>query len=602
MALSGLGQQQKTGLLPETIRTPDGVAELGSGELKTLADDVRRFLLANISKTGGHIGANLGTVDLTVALHKCFRSPEDAILFDTGHQGYTHKILTGRSHLFPSLNTYGGMNRFLSRMESEHDPIEASHAGTSISIGLGMALARKLQGDPHHVVCVIGDGSLCEGMAFEGLNHAAVEDTNLVLVLNDNGFAISPGFGGLHEALQSGTADAFFRSLGIDYSGPIDGHDIDAMTAALERARNSSRLALVHVKTIKGYGWTPADRHPFRQHFSFPFDPVSGELVDPSCAVEGYQDVAAAVVEDEMERDDKIVCLTASTLYATGLAPVFARFPERCFDPGMEEQHALALTTGFALAGMKPVIAYQSTFLQRAFDQLIHDVCFADLPTLILSIRSGFSGYDNPTHHGIYDFAYLRGLPNLRMLYPKDRHEAERMVRTELRHLSGPTMICMPYGPVDDYDDSVLQETDAAFAEPQVDYEGRELLVLTVGNKYGNALEVVEELREEGIDAGLINLRYLKPLPEDFLAEHIAAARRVVTLEEGVLDGGVGSAIASLVADRGLTPELLRLGLPCKFIEPGSNEELCAAYGLDPRGIHASLERRWPKFFRRAAA
>jgi 1-deoxy-D-xylulose-5-phosphate synthase len=374
------------------------------------------------------------------------------------------------------------------------------------------------------------------------------------------------------------------------------------MTAAFERARGSERLPLVHVKTIKGHGWTPADRHPFRQHFSFPFDPVTGELADPGTAVEGYQDVAAAVVGEEMELDESIVCLTASTLYATGLAPVFQRFPARCFDPGMEEQHALALTTGFALAGMKPVIAYQSTFLQRAFDQLIHDVCFADLPTLILAVRSGFSGYDNPTHHGIYDFAYLRGLPNLRMLYPKDRHEAQRMVRTELRELSGPTLICMPYGPVDDFDDSVLQETDEAFAEPQLDYDGRELMLLTVGNKYAAALEVVEDLRDEGLDAGLINLRYLKPLPEEFLAAHLVGVKRLVTLEEGVLDGGVGSAIAALCADHGLKPDLLRLGLPCKFVEPGSNAELCRAYGLDARGIHTSLARRWPRLLRRAAA
>ena len=582
---------------PESIRGPEEIRDLSVEELETLADDVRAFLLANVSKTGGHIGANLGTVELTIALHRAFRSPEDAILFDTGHQGYTHKILTGRADRFPTLNKKGGMNRFLSAEESEHDPIEASHAGTSISVGLGLALGRKLSGDPGAVVCVIGDGSLAEGMAFEGLNHAAVEDVNLVIVLNDNGYAISPGFGGLHEALAAGPgrAGAFFSALGLAYVGPVDGHDVGALLDALEEARASGKIPVVHAKTEKGKGWSAAEEHPYRQHFSFPFDAVTGE-VEAGWVQLGYPDVAAAAVEAEMERDDSIVCITPSTLYATGLAGVFGRFPERCFDPGMEEQHALALTTGFALAGRKPVVAYQSTFMQRGFDQLVHDVCFANLPTLVLCFRSGFAGYDNPTHHGIYDLAYLRGLPNLRVLYPKDRHEAERMVQGELSRLAGPTVILMPYGPVADFGGSALHETEEGpFAEPELDYEGGSPLVITVGNRYGAALEAVETLRDGGIDAGLLNLRYLKPLPEDFLAEVMADVARVVTLEEGVLEGGVGSAVASMICDRGLRCELLRIGLPTAFIEPGSNEELAEAYRLDAAGVLDRIATRWPR-------
>jgi 1-deoxy-D-xylulose-5-phosphate synthase len=581
-------------LTPETIRGPEDLQALDVAGLEHFAEEVRRFLLASVSQTGGHIGANLGTVDLTVALHRVFRSPQDAILFDTGHQGYTHKIVTGRAARFPTLNRSGGLNRFLSRAESEHDPIEASHAGTSISVALGIALAKKRAGVESHTVAVIGDGSLAEGLALEGLNHAAVEHTGLVLVLNDNGYAISPGFGALHEALQGGRAEALFRALGLDYIGPVDGHDIGALVAALERARSSSRLALVHARTVKGKGWKPADRHPFRAHFSFPFDPVSGAPRDAAPAP-GYPEVCAPVIASEMERDPAIVCVTPSTLYATGLASVFERFPERCFDPGMEEQHALSLAVGLALGGMKPVVAYQSTFFQRAFDQLLHDLCFTDVPALLLLYRSGFAGYDNPTHHGVYDLAYLRGIPNLRLCYPKDRHEAERMVREELTGLAHPTAILMPYGPAEDIEPSVRLETPESFALPEVDHVGSDLVLLTVGNRFGAAREAVEALRQRGVDAGLVNLRYLKPLPEEFLACELAGVERVVTLEEGVLEGGVGSALTALAADRGLTPQWLRIGLPTTFVEPGSNAELARAYGLDARGVLEKIAARWPE-------
>jgi 1-deoxy-D-xylulose-5-phosphate synthase len=580
---------------PETIRTPAELRALDLDALARFAEDVRRFLLANVSVTGGHIGANLGTVELTLALHRVFDSPRDAILFDTGHQGYTHKIVTGRAHLFPTLDRAGGMNRFLTRTESEHDPIEASHAGTAVSIGLGLALAKKLTGDDTRVVAVVGDGSLAEGLTLEGLNHAAVERTGLVLVLNDNGYAISPGFGALHEALRDATrARALFEALGIEYFGPVDGHDLRELVPALERARASGRLPLVHCRTVKGKGWAPAARHPFRAHFSFPFDPVSGEPRGPAPA-RGYPDAGAAVLADEMERDEALVCITPSTLYATGLAPLFARHPERCFDPGMEEQHALTLAAGLALGGKTPVVAYQSTFFQRAFDQLVHDLCFLARPALLLLYRSGFAGYDNPTHHGIYDLAYLRAVPNLRVCYPKDRFEAERMVRDELRELTGPTAILMPYGPADEIDATEPLETRATFAHPEVDYEGRELVLLAVGNRYRAALEAVEALRERGIDAGLVNLRYLKPLPEAFLAAQLARAQRLVTLEEGVLEGGVGSAIAALAADHDLRVPLLRIGLPCAFVAPGSNAELARAHGLDGPGVLARIRARWPE-------
>ncbi len=586
----------KTGLSVASIRGPEDLKDKSDDELNAFADEVRRFLIESVAETGGHIGANLGTVELSIALHSVFQTPADTIVWDTGHQGYTHKIITGRAQSFATLNTYGGMNRFVSRSESEHDPIEASHAGTAVSVGLGLALARARAGDEHWTIAVVGDGALAEGMTLEALNHAAVEKTKLMVVINDNGYAISPGFGALHEALQSpARASGLFTALGFEYTGPLDGHDISSMRAAILRARDAEKVPVLHVRTVKGFGWKPADAHPFRQHFSFPFDPESGA---PRAAAPppSYPDVVAEVVRSEMQTDTDIVCITPSTLYATGLARVFEEFPERCFDPGMEEQHALGMTVGLALGGKKPVIAYQSTFLQRAFDQLLHDVCFANLPTLILSYRSGFSGYDNPTHHGIFDFAYMRALPNLTVLYPKDRHEAEAMVRTSLRELTGPTVILMPYGPVDDFDPSVSQETGKTLRAPQVVREGTNLALLTVGNKFAVANEVVARLRLEDIDTGLVNLRCLKPLPSEGLTDILTSYARIVTLEESILDGGVGSAIASLITDNGLDTELLRIGLPCTFVEPGSNEELTAAYGLDANGVLRQIYRRWSDF------
>jgi 1-deoxy-D-xylulose-5-phosphate synthase len=422
----------------------------------------------------------------------------------------------------------------------------------------------------------------------------------MVLVLNDNGYAISPGFGALHNYLQSkklGDAgkESLFTSLGLEYIGPVDGHDIDSLLNAFEHAKHTEKLPLVHIKTIKGYGLQAADSHPYRLHFSFPFDPSTGQGKEGFASV-GYQDIAARVIGEEMEKDNKLVCITPSTLYATGLQSVFDRFPDRCFDPGMEEQHAMTLTLGFALGGYLPIIFYQSTFMQRAFDQLIHDVCFMNFPVLILTVRTGFAGYDNPTHHGIYDFAYLRGLPNLRILYPKDRFELERMVRDNLRSLKTPLIISMPYGPVDEFDQSVLTENPSSFAKAQVIQDGKDLLLIAVGHKYASARKVVDALRGRNIDAGLVNLRYLKPLPEEQLLYLISRAKRVVTLEEGVLDGGVGSAIATLAMDNSLDCEILRIGVPCMFVEPGATSELCSIYGLDETGILEKIKNKWSSF------
>jgi 1-deoxy-D-xylulose-5-phosphate synthase len=570
------------------IQDPSALSEASLVALEDLAVQVRTFLLDNISRTGGHIGANLGTIELTIALHACFESPREQLLFDTGHQGYTHKLLTGRGHLFPTLNRHSGMNRFLTPEESLHDPIEASHAGTAISVGLGLALGKKLSGDPSHVVATVGDSAFVEGVSLEGFNHAAVEKTRLVVVINDNGYAISPGFGAIHEALQDsgGRARQLFESLGARYLGPVDGHSIPDLIDALETARSSDGLSVVHARTTKGKGWAPADAHPFRLHFSFPFDPVSGAPSDPTPPSAGYPDVVAEVLDEYMENHQEAVCITPSTLYATGLTRLFEKYPQRCFDPGMEEQHALSMCVGLSLAGHLPIIAYQSTFLQRAFDQIIHDVAFANRPCLMLSYRSGFSGYDNPTHHGIYDIAYLRPIPNLRIFYPKDGLEAQKMVREILDGIDGPVLVMMPYGPADSIETRFEATPSDSVLGPEVVRDGEDLVLVAVGNKVRACLEAAEILEAEGLSARVVNLRQLKPLPEEALLATLEPFDRVVSVEEAVLDGGIGATLAALLfARRQNHKELTSLGLPTRFIESGSNAELERAYGLDGRGI-----------------
>ncbi|MFV0420828.1 1-deoxy-D-xylulose-5-phosphate synthase [Oleidesulfovibrio sp.] len=578
--------------------TPQTVKNMPQSKLPGLAASIRNFIINATAATGGHIGANLGTVELTIALHYVFSSPEDAFLWDTGHQGYTHKIITGRAAQFPTLNTYGGMNRFVSCDESEHDIMEASHAGTSLSMGLGIALAKRIKGQQGWAVPVIGDGALCEGLAFEALNHISAEpDAKVALVLNDNGYAISPGFGALHNYLQSrplgtGTQETLFTSLGYETIGPVDGHNIDALIEAFTQVRESGNTTLVHVKTCKGYGYAPADNHPVRMHFSFPFQLETGTLKEPP-ATGSYQDVAAQAVGEIMDRDNNVAVITPSTLYATGLTPVFERHPARCFDPGMEEQHAMTMAAGLAKAGVKPVVFYQSTFMQRAFDQLFHDICFADLPIMMLAVRSGFAGYDNPTHHGIYDLSYLQCLPNLRILYPKDGFELRAMVLQQMEKLCGPVLILMPYGPLDELDAAVLDEPEDQLLKPQVVLQGKDILLLTVGNKFVEAQKAAAQLKEAGIDAGLVNIRQVKPLEEEALIPLLSSYERIVTIEEGVLTGGFGASVAALLQDRNIKAELLRIGLPCIFAEPGSNQELCEKYDLNSQGIVKRIKQRW---------
>jgi 1-deoxy-D-xylulose-5-phosphate synthase len=570
---------------------------MNTHEIETVSDNIREFLIDSNSKTGGHIGANLGTVELSLALHYVFNSPNDSIIWDTGHTGYTHKILTGRADNFSTLNTYGGMNRFISSSESEHDFIEASHAGTSISVALGRALSLRNSGKNHWSIAVIGDGALAEGIALEALNHASVEkNIRLMIVLNDNGYAISPGFGAIHEYLQSRQVDnvkpdTLFTSLGYKVIGPIDGHSSADLISVFNNVIESNQICLVHIKTEKGHGLAPATNHDFKMHYSFPFDPITGKPTI-NLPTLGYQDIASMAIEDCMMKNPDIVAITPSTLYATGLSKVFETFPERCFDPGMEEQHAASMAVGMALSGSRPVLFYQSTFLQRAFDQIIHDICFSNQNILILSVRSGFSGYDNPTHHGIYDFSYLRGVPNLKTYYPKDSHELYEMVFQSLIKPSGPVLIHMPYGPADD-SEFIRNKVTIDMESPEEICKGSDGVIISVGNKVKECKLAINNLSKKGLSFGLVNVRKLKPLPENQLIKIIGDLKKVVTVEESVLEGGFGSAVSSMLHQHRMKNELFQIGLPCSFIEAGSNEELSSIYGVDSKGIERQILEYW---------
>lgn len=549
-------------------------------ELSDISATIRNFLINSISKTGGHIGANLGTVELSVALHYVFDSPDDAIIWDTGHQGYTHKILTGRTKKFCTLNTYGGMSRFITREESEHDIMSASHAGTSISVALGRALALRNSQAPHWSIAVIGDGALSEGLALEALTHASVEqDIRMIIVLNDNGYAISPGFGAIHECLNragNDTAESFFTTLGYNYIGSINGHIPVDIVNGLLHAKESKKVTVLHLKTEKGKGYPPAKTHPFKMHFSFSFDENTG--VPHDAPSKSYQDTVASAIFHNMERDQSIATITPSTLYATALSKVFAAYPERCFDPGMTEQHAMTLALGLHEGGMKPILFYQSTFLQRAFDQLFHDICFQNVPALIFAVRSGFAGYDHPTHHGIYDFSYLSALPNLRLLYPATSQELYNVSDYLIKNNNIPTIVFMPYGKIQQFELPPREGED--LLRPQLLDAGGDVLLVGAGNKIFDCICAAEVMKKRNLTVSVLHLNQLCPLPQDSIKQVLMRFRAVLTVEESVCRGGIGQAISAFIAENDIPLRVRCLALPSCFIEHGSNEELAKKYHL----------------------
>lgn len=577
------------------IPTLQELKSLSAVQLTELSQSIRSFLIESIATTGGHIGANLSVIELTVAIHALFDSPNDKLIFDTGHQGYTHKLLTGRKDLFPSLNTYKGMSRFVIRDESEHDAIDASHAGTSLSIASGYAKALKTTAPDNYVVAMIGDGSLVEGMAFEGLNYCS-EDPSLplIIVINDNEMAIAPSVGGMTR-LTAGDdwkekSGSFFKGMGFEYIAVEQGHAITDLSAALTQAKALKAPVVVHVKTEKGKGLECAKEHPYKMHFSMPFDAATGAGASPTVAGRTYAVVAAAELESCMSQDDAIYALTPATPYASSLDACLAKFPDRALDVGMAEQQAVGMACGLALGGKKPVVCIQTTFMQRAYDQLIHDVCYMQLPVTVLGVRSGFAGYDGATHHGIYDIPYLRSFPHMQVAYPADSQQLEILLRERLKAPQGPMTILYPYEPVPDPEPQIGQMEACGLS---VAHPGSDGIICCLGNRMVAAYQLRAALSQQDKDFGIICIQSIKPFPTQRLLELVQPVPDLITLEESILSGGFGSLIVETLADADLNKRVYRSGVADQFVHPGSKDECSQECGMTTEQILSDLAQRW---------
>ena len=580
------------------IKNPDFVKSLSISELEKLASDIRNFLMKSVSKTGGHIGAALGTIELTISLHYAFPMFENKIIFDTGHQGYTHKILTGRINLFASLNKEGGMSRFLDRAESDYDLIDASHAGTSISISSGMAFVNKINNNNNKVVAVVGDGATVEGMSFEGLNYSSNAKLPIVIVINDNGMAIPKNVGGINHMGWSSNnwgkkSRMFFEALGFKSFTVEDGHNLSDLVDTFQKVNKiNQRSVVVHVRTEKGKGLKMASSHPYKMHFSMPFDPNTGAGVSPVPPGVTYSTISGQVLEQLLEKNKKLVALTPSTPYASGIDTLLDKFPNQIIDVGMAEQHAIGMAVGIALAGFTPFVFFQSTFMQRAYDQLIHDVCYMKLNVTIFASRSGFSGLDSATHHAIYDLSYLRSIPNLKIFYPANSNDLTRIMHKCSDNEEGPMLVLYPYEQVFDKESEYV-DIDSDIQKPQLIFNGLDGHIICLGNTLEKALIVREELKIDGIDIGIINLRWVKPLPENWLLSHITKNSKVVTLEENCLSGGLGEMFASFVSRHNLNCNLIINSIDDVFIPPGNKSALEKFSKIDSKSILKQLRKSW---------
>jgi 1-deoxy-D-xylulose-5-phosphate synthase len=608
-----------------SLDSPADLRRLPVAQLPALAAELRQFLIHSVSTRGGHFAAGLGTVELTIALHYVFETPHDRLVWDVGHQAYPHKVLTGRRERLSTIKQPGGLAPFPSRGESEYDTFGVGHSSTSISAALGMAIAAAQLGESRRVVAVIGDGALTAGMAFEALNHAGSLPTNLLVILNDNDMSISENVGALSNRFAralSGRVYAhlreggkkmlsqmptvrelarrseehlkgmvlpgtLFEELGFNYIGPVDGHDVKALVRTLRNLRKLRGPQFLHLLTRKGKGYPPAEADPITWHGPGPFDPASGTIFKEKSAGPSYSQIFGQWLCDMAEADPKIIGITPAMREGSGLVEFSKRFPGRYFDVAIAEQHAVTFAAGLATEGLKPVVAIYSTFLQRAYDQLIHDVALQHLPVMFAVDRAGLVGTDGATHQGSYDLTYLRCIPNLVIMAPSDENECRQMLYTAST-LGGPAVVRYPRGagpgvPV------VAQMTALPVGRAQTRREGRSGLALLV---FGTLLDPSQKIAER-LDATLVNMRFVKPLDEDLVIALAAQHRAIVTIEENVVAGGAGSAVGELLASEGLQVPLLQVGIPDRFIEHGSRESCLAAAGLDAAGLSARVERWW---------
>lgn len=607
----------------EKIQKANDIKELTEEELKELSDEIRQFLIEKISVTGGHLASNLGVVELTMALHKVLHFPEDKLIWDVGHQSYTHKLLTGRKEGFDDLRKYGGMSGFPKRKESKCDAFDTGHSSTSISAGLGYVAARELQQEHYNVVSVIGDGSMTGGMAYEALNNASRLKSNFIIVLNDNTMSISKNVGGIsnylnglrttqvYSDLKRGVEDTikripgrgerivhqvkktksgikqlfvpgmFFEDMGITYLGPVDGHDLKTLTKTLNEAKRVNHAVLVHVVTKKGKGYLPAETNPSKFHGTGPFDVTTGETIGGS-GKDSYTDIFSKVLADIGKKDEKVVAITAAMADGTGLSRFAKLFPERFFDVGIAEEHAMTFAAGLAAGGMKPVFAVYSSFLQRAFDQTIHDVCLQNLPVVIAVDRAGLVGSDGETHQGVFDLSFLSTIPNLSILSPKNRWEMADMVRFAVS-FQYPVALRYPRGEA--YEGLKEFRAPIEYGKSELLYEESEIAVMFVGHMSFLAEQVREDLKAAGYQCSLINARFVKPLDTEMIQKISENHRLLVTIEENVLTGGFGEQVEDFVMREGIPLKVRTIGISDDYVEHGNVDVLRKEVGLDRESI-----------------
>ncbi|MFK2872351.1 1-deoxy-D-xylulose-5-phosphate synthase [Dyella lipolytica] len=575
------------------IHTPADLRRVPDEQLPLIADELRRYLIEAVASSGGHFGAGLGVVELTVALHHVFDTPNDRLVWDVGHQCYPHKILTGRRERITTIKKKGGLAPFPRREESEYDTFGVGHSSTSISAALGMAIAAQRKGDPRKVVAVIGDGGMTAGMAFEALNHAGAVDANMLVVLNDNGMSISENVGGLAKhwekhANEVTVPSTMFEELGFHYTGPIDGHDIPQLLQALRAVKDRQGPQLLHVITTKGKGYAPAEQAQIEYHAVSPFDPNAGLVKKSGPSKPTYTDVFSDWLCDMAAADERLLGITPAMREGSGLVRFSKEYPQRYFDVAIAEQHAVTLAAGMACEGAKPVVAIYSTFLQRAYDQAIHDVVLQNLDVTFAIDRAGVVGPDGATHAGSFDLTFLRCLPNMVIMAPADENECRAMLTTGFRH-DGPAAIRYPRGGGPGV--TVRMELDALpIGKAELRRRGHGLAILSFGAMLAPATEIAAEL-----DATLVNMRFVKPLDEALMLELAKDHSAFVTLEDNVVAGGAGAGVAECLAAHGVTLPILHLGLPDAPLEHGTREEVLSEAGLDLPGIRKAIRARFPQ-------
>jgi len=617
--------------LLETISSPEDVRVLAEYRLNQLADELRQFVIQSVAQTGGHLSAGLGTVELTLALHYVYNTPEDKLVWDVGHQSYPHKIITGRRDQMHTIRQHNGLAGFPKRSESPYDTFGVGHSSTSISAALGMSMAAKMRGSEQKTVAVIGDGAMSAGMAFEALNHGGDTDTDLLVILNDNEMSISPNVGALskhlskimsgkmYSTMRSGSKrvlekfsmwdlaqrteehvkgmmmpGTLFEELGFNYYGPVDGHDIPTLITMLQNLRARPGPKLLHVITQKGKGYKPAEDNPCLYHGLGSFDPETGDKLDTTSGKPTYTEVFSEWVCDMAEKDTQLVAITPAMCEGSGLVAFSEKFPDRYHDVGIAEQHAVTLAAGMACEMAKPVVAIYSTFLQRAYDQLVHDVAIQDLPVLFAIDRAGLVGADGPTHAGNLDLSYLRCVPNMLIMTPSNENECRQMLTTGYQH-NGPAAVRYPRGQGPGVEiDTKFKVLEIGKAEirrqrqdnPGQNDENRHIAILAFGSLLSEALTAGQAL-----DATVVNMRFVKPLDTQLLQSIASTHDLIVTIEENAIAGGAGSGVNEWLLANGHTNQVINLGLPDRFIEHGSTHQLLAECGLDADGIIKAINQ-----------